>query len=310
MPEASSARCGRILGLGSSNERSASSLNIEEQSEDVSTRRPPTTMAQHVVETLLGDASSEAKKALEPHAPRPTARSSPTETGPPWPKMPRCWHCAKTGLCLLCPYYVARRCAARRLSWPRASMPCEKMNDGTDVTTKYPNQVTTEYKRYGFLLRALPPSRLSFPEPPAEGEAELRVGSEEKADEAVEDEATLKPDDAEVEVKPVNLDEYPDSELLAQLELSRAAELMRQLKALKRSRHDISKFQFFDLKQATKATEEELTEWQKQEEADKEVDQQGFQILSELLRILARAAGYAAQRQADQLLQASLVTWT
>ncbi|CAK9008079.1 L type [Durusdinium trenchii] len=65
MPEASSARCGRILGLGSSNERSASSLNIEEQSEDVSTRRPPTTMAQHVVETLLGDASSEAKKALE-----------------------------------------------------------------------------------------------------------------------------------------------------------------------------------------------------------------------------------------------------
>eukprot|EP00434_Breviolum_minutum_P008564 symbB.v1.2.007555.t1/scaffold432.1/size246310/5 len=112
---------------------------------------------------------------------------------------------------------------------------------------------------------------------------------------------------------------------------------MKQLKSLKRSRHDISKFKFFDLQQvkvpllapdgatlgvyeesvqepsaletAEGATDEvELTDWQKQEEADKEVDKQGFQILQDLMKILARAAGYAATRQADQLLQASLVT--
>jgi len=187
-----------------------------------------------------------------------------------------------------------------------------------------------EYLKYGFLLRALPPSRLSFPEPKEEEEIE------EKAEEPPEDEATLKPEDAE-EANAFHLEDLADTELLSQLELSKAAGLMKQLKSLKRSRHDISKFKFFDLQQvkvpllapdgatlgvyeesvqepsafetAEGATDEvELTDWQKQEEADKEVDKQGFQILQDLMKILARAAGYAATRQADQLLQASLVT--
>jgi len=179
-----------------------------------------------------------------------------------------------------------------------------------------------EYKKYTVLLRALPPARLKFEEPQEE---------EKKEEGEPVDEATLLPEEPEA-VEQVKLEEHLDTELLSQLELSKAAALMKELQTLQVSRHAISRFKFLDLKQVTipllppdgatlgvyeaieeepeetVATEEEPSEWQKQEEADKEAHARGFQILEELLRLLARSAGYAAARQADQLLQASLVT--
>ncbi|CAE7632541.1 Mpped1 [Symbiodinium pilosum] len=187
-----------------------------------------------------------------------------------------------------------------------------------------------EYKKYGFLLRALPPVRLKFPE-----EVE-----EEAPDAPAAEEATLVPPEAEEaapEVPAVKLEEVLDSEFLSQLELSRAAAAMQNLAAIQRKRHDISRFKFFDLKQVavpllspdgatlgvyeeieepppadeeeTAAAEEvELTDWQKDEATEKEAQAQAFSLLEELLRVLARAAGYAAAREADQLLLASLAT--
>jgi len=186
-----------------------------------------------------------------------------------------------------------------------------------------------EYKKYGFLLRALPPSRLSFPEEAEEEDTPAAA--------PVEDEATLKPaEDEPPEVPPLRLEEILDSEFLSQLELSRAAALMQELSGIQRKRHDISRFRFFDLKQVavpllspdgatlgvyeeieepppvdeadTGAEEAELTDWQKEQAAEKEAQTRSFSVLQELLRALARSAGYSAARNADQLLLASLAT--
>ncbi|CAE7214873.1 obg [Symbiodinium natans] len=189
-----------------------------------------------------------------------------------------------------------------------------------------------EYKKYGFLLRALPPARLEFPEEVEEdAPADAAAAAE-------DDEATLKPaEEVPPEaVPPLQLEDVLDSEFLSQLELSRAAALMQDLSGIQRKRHDISRFRFFDLKQVavpllspdgatlgvyeeieeppladdpeTAAEEAELTDWQKEEAADKEAQTRAFSILQELLRLLARAAGYAAARNADQLLLASLAS--
>ncbi|CAL1144218.1 unnamed protein product, partial [Cladocopium goreaui] len=81
------------------------------------------------------------------------------------------------------------RCAAVRSDQPEtqasvgnvlSTHPCSQALDSLLLKRQ------EEYKKYGFLLRALPPSRLSFPEPKEEEEAE----------EPPEDEATLKPEEA------------------------------------------------------------------------------------------------------------------
>eukprot|EP00930_Biecheleria_cincta_P076561 TRINITY_DN6376_c0_g4_i1.p1 TRINITY_DN6376_c0_g4~~TRINITY_DN6376_c0_g4_i1.p1 ORF type:complete len:3084 (-),score=609.55 TRINITY_DN6376_c0_g4_i1:253-8580(-) len=200
------------------------------------------------------------------------------------------------------------------------------------------------YTKYGFMLRADPPARLQFPETlKAEGEEE----QQEEAPPA--DEVTIKPPDpdAPVEEEPPplpKLEEHEDCEALAQLELMKAAPLLRELSRIKRLRHDISRFKFLDLQQVSvpllspdgatlgvyeetrdatlpeaeddadgerdgegEGEHEEEPEWLTKEKADKEAHGRAFELLQQILRILARAAGYAAARKADQLLQSALL---
>eukprot|EP00931_Biecheleriopsis_adriatica_P060541 TRINITY_DN36370_c0_g1_i1.p1 TRINITY_DN36370_c0_g1~~TRINITY_DN36370_c0_g1_i1.p1 ORF type:complete len:3594 (+),score=919.56 TRINITY_DN36370_c0_g1_i1:56-10837(+) len=259
------------------------------------------------------------------------------------------------------PYYALTllQCAASR-AWEQGELSesissvLEK-HECSQVLTDMLKNRQKEVSKHGFLLRSLPPVRLIFAEKTQaelEEEAMQATGGGGAGGDA--DETTIKPADLNsTQVAPAEEGEgaedapqldvgaTSDSEVLAQLELARAAPLLKELSSLKRLRHDISRFKFLDLKQVAvpllspdgatlgvyeeeQAADGDVSEeegeydtpreepaepadWEKQEAANKEAQEKGFKLLEELLRILARAAGYAASRQADMLLQTALM---
>lgn len=240
------------------------------------------------------------------------------------------------------------QCAANR-AWEQGDI----IEHVTSMLDKHPccralddrlDGMRQSYVKYGFMLRANPPARLVFPE-------EVKAENDEEKQEDPTDEVTIKPPDPDAPVEeeplpPPKLEEQADCESLAQLELMRAAPLLRELSKIKRLRHDISRFKFLDLQQVSvpllspdgatlgvyedngeaslpegegeydadpvgdetqQGEGEEEPEWLTKEKADKEAHERAFELLQQILRILARAAGYAAARKADQLLQAALI---